>query len=474
MRVATSTGWLQGAASNGVIRFRGVPYSTARRFSAPEPTPAWNGVLDATRHGPQCPQLLGPLEQMLGGSSIPQAEDCLTLSVTTPACDERRRPVIVWVHGGAFVTGTGAMPWYHGGALARRGDVVVVSINYRLGVLGFLGRTNAGLADQIAALRWVHDEITAFGGDPDNVTVLGESAGGASVLALLAAPAADGLVHRAWAMSPSIGQFRDATRADQVLLTILSAAGCADQDELLACSVEQLLEAQAVVLADRSAGFDGFSPTHGTDLLPVPVTEAVATNPVPLVLGTTRDEMHLFVLFDPQLASLDEVGLAAQVEERLPGRSQEIVSLYRAHRPGASPTQILSAVLTDQTFRGPAQRVARARADSGVPTWSTWFTWPSSGFGGALGACHGLDIPFAFDNLHQPGVDRFTGVGAERQAVATAHSDALLHFARTGSAPWDPVSAPGTPTLRIDEVTEQVDDPEPELRQLWASPSGLR
>lgn len=467
MIVETSRGPLQGTTSDGVSRFRGVPYATARRFAPPEPVRGWEGTHDATRHGAQCHQLLGPLEQMLGGSSIPMDEHCLTLSVTTPGCDDGRRPVLVWIHGGAFVTGTGAMPWYHGAALCRRGDVVLVSINYRLGVFGFLGRTNAGLADQLAALQWVHDEIAAFGGDPDNVTVFGESAGGASVLALLAAPSARGLVHRAWAMSPSIGQFRDAARADQVTETILTSAGCDDIDVLASCPVEILLQAQATVLADRTAGFDGFSPTSGTELLPDPITDAAAANPMPLVVGTTRDEMNLFVMFDPALAALDEVGLLAQVDDRFPGRAAEVISLYREHRHGASPVQILAAVQTDQTFRAPAQRLAQSRADTNTPTWSTWFTWSSTGMGGALGACHGLDIPFAFDNLHQPGVERFTGPGDDRQAVATAHADAVISFARSGVAPWDRVDAAGTPTLRIDTATEQVDDPEPALRRLW-------
>lgn len=467
MRVETSRGAVRGTTSDGVSRFRGVPYATARRFAPPQPFPDWEGTHDATRHGAQCHQLLGPLEQMLGGSSIPMDEHCLTLSVTTPGCDDARRPVLVWVHGGAFVTGTGAMPWYHGASLCRRGDVVVVSINYRLGVFGFLGRTNAGLADQVAALRWVHDEIAAFGGDADNVTVFGESAGGASVLALLAAPSAQGLVHRAWAMSPSIGQFRDAARADQVTEAILTSARCDGIDDLASCPVETLLQAQATVLADRTAGFDGFSPTSGTDLLPDPVTDAAAANPVPLVVGTTRDEMTLFVMFDPALAALEEIGLAAQVDDRFPGRAAEVISLYREHRPEASASQILAAVQTDQTFRVPAQRLTQARADAGAPTWSTWFTWSSTGLSGALGACHGLDIPFAFDNLHQPGVERFTGPGEDRQAVAAAHADAVVAFARSGVATWDPVDAAGSPTLRIDAVTEQVDDPEPALRHLW-------
>jgi para-nitrobenzyl esterase len=469
MRVATTAGLLEGAASDGVVRFLGVPYACARRFAAPEPHPGWTGVRDATVHGPQCPQVLGLLEQAVGAAAIPQSEECLTLALTTPACDDGGRPVVVWIHGGAFVTGTGAMPWYDGGSLARRGDVVVVSINYRLGVLGFLGRSNVGLADQVAALRWVHDEVAAFGGDPGNVTIVGESAGGASVLALLATDATDGLIHRAWAMSPSIGQFRTAERADELAARVVSAAGVLDVDDLDRCDIETLLRAQSEVLGAPDALFDGFSPTWGTPLLPEPVTVAAARRRIPLVIGTTRDEMHLVVMLDPELDGLDENGVRALVEDRFPGRSDETLEVYRAHRPDASPREIWSAIQTDELFRVPAQRFTAARVAAGTPTWSTWFTWQSTGMGGVLGACHGLDIPFAFDNLDRPQVELFTGPGADRQVVADVHADALLTFVRTGVANWDPVSAPGTPTLRIDVVTEQIDDPEPGVLHLWSS-----
>lgn len=468
MRVATAAGHIEGHADDGVVRFLGVPYATARRFAPPEPHPGWSGSRDATVHGPQCPQVIGLLEQVLGAASLAQSEECLTLSITTPACDDGARPVVVWIHGGAFVTGTGAMPWYDGGSLARRG-VVVVSINYRLGILGFLGRTNLGLADQVAALRWVHDEISAFGGDPGNVTVIGESAGGASVIALLATDATDGLVHRAWAMSPSIGQFRSSERADALAGRVTSAAGVGDVDALVHLDIETLLRVQSHVLQEPDAAFDAFSPTSGTSLLPDPVTVAAARRPIPLVIGTTRDEMHLFVMLDPELEALDPDGLRRLVELRFPGRADDAIEIYRAHRHEATPRQILSAIQTDELFRAPAQQFAESRVAAGAPTWSTWFTWQSTGMGGVLGACHGLDIPFVFDNLHQAQVDLFTGAGADRQRVADAHADALLTFARTGVAAWQQVSAPGAPTLRIDTDTAQVDDPEPEIRHLWSS-----
>lgn len=453
------------AIDPGVAVFKGIRYATAERFAPPERVvPA--GRIDATRYGPQCPQLPGTLERLLGGSSLPTGEDCLVLNVTTPSCDGRRRPVLVWFHGGAFVTGGGAMPWYHGAALARRGDVVVVTCNYRLGALGFTGTSNAGLADQIAALGWVRDHVEAFGGDPSNVTVFGESAGGASVLALLAAPAARDLFTAAFAMSPSITQLRDVERAHEAQRSLTTAAG-ADLDELRHAPIDVLLDAQRQVLADPAGSFTAFAPTPDGTLLPGPVLDAVATDPRPLVIGTTRDEMHLFTAFDERTAALDEDGLHRGVRQRLGDRADDAIQRYRDARPGSGPGQLLSAVQTDQTFRAPADRLARARSAAGVPTWVYWFTWPTPAFQGQLGSCHGLDIPFAFHNLGRPGVEMFTGDGADRVAVADAFSDALLALAHRGEPGWTAFHDQRRATWRLDETSMLLEDPERHLLELW-------
>lgn len=454
--------------NNGVIAAHGIVYAHADRFERPElVTP----VGDARQPGPQCPQVPGPLEAMLGGGDIPMDEDCLSLSVWTPRLDGAR-PVLVWVHGGAFVTGTGAMPWYDGGALASRGDVVVVSVNYRLGALGFIGDRNCGVWDQITALEWVQENISHFGGDPSAVTVFGESAGGSSVVTLLAAPAAHGLFRAAWAMSPSLRQLRSSTRADEVAERMFSLCGATSLDELRHVDLETLLGAQAEVLRDRVAGFDAFAPTAGTDGLPASITAAAAANPVPLVLGTTRDEMLLFAAMDPASSSLDADGVRERVRTIAGNDADDMLAAYRRHRPDATPVQLLSAVTTDQTFRVPAQRLAEQRVAASHSTWSTWFTWPSPAFGG-LGACHGLDIPFAFHNLDRPGVTRFTGDAADRVAVADGHADALLAFARDGRAPWRAHTTDDRPTLRIDVDTREIPEPEPDLRGLWGDgPAG--
>jgi para-nitrobenzyl esterase len=470
----TPYGRVHGIDRDGIAVFKGIRYATASRFARPTPVTGWDGTLDATTYGPHCPQLVGTMERMFGSSRIPNDEDCLYLNVFTPACDDARRPVLVWIHGGAFVTGGSAVPWYEGSALARRGDVVVVTVNYRLGALGFAGDTNAGLADQIAALRWVHEAIASFGGDPDRVTVFGESAGGASVVALSASPATAGLFAQAWAMSPSIPQFRSAERGAESLADLLDAASVRSLDELAERPVDAVLAAQGAVLADVSRSLDAFAPTPDADLLPVgpepgSIAAAAARDPRPLVVGTTRDESHLFTAFDPRLAQLDDAGLHRRYEARFADDAPRAVSAYRRHRSDHTNGQLVSAMQTDETFRVPARRLADARHAAGGDTWMYWFTFPTPVFGGLLGSCHALDIPYAFHNLTRTGVELFTGTGAERAHVADRFADAVLRFAHRGDPGWDTYDPATRRTRRLHVEHDTVADPEPELRELWAA-----
>ncbi|MGH9133080.1 MAG: carboxylesterase/lipase family protein [Ilumatobacteraceae bacterium] len=449
--------------------FKGIPYATASRFAMPVVAPPLGDDFDATTYRARCPQLLGGVERMLGESRLPSSERCHHLNVFTPACDGARRPVLVWIHGGAFVTGTGATPWYHGASLAALGDVVVVTINYRLGVFGFTARDNHGIADQIAALRWVHDAIASFGGDPDNVTIFGESAGGASVVTLLAAPAARDLFHRALAMSPSLTQLRSTDRADAVRHDLLASAGAASLDELATRSTGDLLAAQTAVLADAAGSMTAFAPTSHGELLPGDIVELAALDPRPLVIGSTRDEMHLFGAFDSTKAALDEDGLRKAFERRFAGRAGEAIAAYRAVRPEHTPGQLVSALQTDETFRVPARRLGEARVRNANATWMYWFTWPSPAFGGILGACHAVDVPFVFHNLERPGVQAFTGDGDERVGLAGELAGAVVRFASDGKPGWDPYDLGDRATRRFDVDPEVLLDPEPALRELWAA-----
>ena len=474
----TPSGDLRGVDRGGALRFAGVPFARADRFAPPQPVDPWKGVRDAQEPGPAAPQVITPLEKLLSGEDLPTDEHgCLTLNVWTPACDHERRPVLVWVHGGAFATGTGRSSWYDGTALVRRGDVVVVTFNYRLGALGFShglapGSGNLGLLDQVTALRWVRDHIAAFGGDPTNVTLFGESAGGASVAALLALPESDGLFHRAVAQSPSLTQLRTAERGRQATAELLALLGLSaeDADGLARLDVATLVEHQTRVLTDNLAGITAASPTADGEVLPATLTalrHAAAARRVPLLLGTTRDEMALFSAFDPKHAALDDAALGVIAHRTFGDGADEALSAYRHDRPDASTPQLAVAIATDAAFRLPAIRLAEARAAAGSDTWLYWFTWPTPAFGGVLGACHGIEIPFVFHNLSQPGVEMFLGHGPERHALADAVADTWLAFARHGSCPWPTYEPARRTVLRIDVERELITDPEAATRQAW-------
>lgn len=447
--------------------YKGIPYARADRFGHPVRVTSWRGELGATAYRAQCPQLIGMVERALGASSVPMDEDCLHLNVFTPGSDDRSRPVLVWLHGGAFTTGSGSMPWYDGSALCRRGDVVVVTLNYRLGALGFAGPDNLGTRDQIAALEWVHDQIASFGGDPDNVTIFGESAGGAAVISLFAVPSASGLFARGIAMSPSINQLRSRERALAALDELCRAADVPSLHDAAGLPLERLLEAQAVLLREVGAGFTGFSPCADGELIPDAITDAAARNPAPLVIGTTRDEMALFSTFNPALADLDEPTMQRLFERRFGEATPAVIAAYRTARPQATPQQLVAAMQTDEVFRWPAQQLAGQRLAAGNPTWMYWFTWPTPAFGGVLGSCHAVDIPFAFDNLDRKGVAEFTGTDPERQAVADTFSAAILGFAGTVEPGWPAYDSVQRTTLRIDVQSAVLNDPEPELRRMW-------
>jgi para-nitrobenzyl esterase len=467
--VRAPCGPVAGTRHGGTEVFLGVPYATARRFAPPTPLEPWDRPFDATRHRAQSPQIAGALERLLGDPDVPTAEACHHLEIYTPACDHGRRPVLVWIHGGAFVTGGASMPWYHGASLCELGDVVVVTINYRLGALGFTADTNLGLRDQVAALEWVAANIAAFGGDPSNVTVFGESAGGASVVALLAVPSARDLFVRAWAMSPSLPQLRSRRRAQEATAQLLEAAGVDHLDEFAELELDLLLAAQGTVLADLMGAITAFAPTVDGDFLPAHPLDAAATDPRPLVLGTTRDEMHLFNAFDPANAAIDDTTLHQRFGRVFGRHATEAVRRYRLDRPGSTAGQLVSAMQTDETFRMPARRLAsrRADADADAPTWMYWFTFATPVFGGLLGSCHGLDIPFAFHNLDRPGVPMFTGDDPERIVVADEFAGALLAYARGGDPGWTSYDTGSRATRIVDVHSDTIDDPEPQLRVLW-------
>ncbi len=455
--VETAQGRLRGAHEGGLEVFRGIPYARPPlgplRFAAPEPPEPWSGIRDALAFGPTALQRPGMLTRMLGFSAE-SSEDCLSLNVWTPAADAGRRPVLVWVHGGSFTGGSGSMPVYDGAALAARGDVVVVTLNYRLGALGFIslpgeapGATNRGLLDQLAALRWVRDNAAAFGGDPERVTVFGESAGAMALGALLSAPAARGLFRGAILQSGGADNVFDRADAERVSHLFFEALGTpADaRDALAALPVEKLLEAQDRCVAElwQRERRMAFQPVVDGTLLPRPPLEAVASGDAAhlrLLVGTNLDEQALWAPGDPKLAELDEAALLRRLGRVLPGRdaagreqAERVVAVYREARRGrasVAPRDLWLAIETDRVFRAPAMHLAASQARHQPDTWAYLFTWKSPALDGALGACHALELPFVFGTADRGALATIVGTSSGRERLGAAMQDAWLAFAR--------------------------------------------
>lgn len=454
---------------DGAREFRGIKFASAARFCAPvdlEP----DGSVDATAYGAISHQVPGFLEQALGLDSSSMSEDCLYLNVYVPegAQAGSKLPVLFWIHGGAYTNGAGSLDWYHGANLAARG-CVVVSVNYRLGLLGFLGTTNCGVLDMISALRWTNRHVADFGGNPDNITIFGESAGGSAVTALMAAPEARRYFHKVWAMSPSIGQLRTAGRADVILAEILTAAGCSTTDELADLPVEKILEVQNSLLTRESREFDWFAPTADGNVIDADLLGSAAECPFPYVVGTNRDENRLWAAFQPNADAVTDDQWLEHCRRVFGDGARPAKVVYESLRPGDSPHFLMSAVNSDTAFRARAWSIVDERCRRGNPTWMYWFTWPTPAFGGILGSCHALDIPFAFDNLDAPGGDTFTGSGPERGAIAQRFADELVDFATHGHPSWAMYDTDTRPTLRIDATVELLHDPESEIRQLFTA-----
>ncbi|UCE85129.1 MAG: carboxylesterase/lipase family protein [Deltaproteobacteria bacterium] len=467
MVVGTRNGRLEGTTERGVASFRGIPFARPPvgplRFQPPEPPQAWDGVRSARAFGasaPQSPPVTRLIQQMVGAAPGVQSEDCLTLNVWTPAADGRTRPVMVWIHGGAFVMGSGATRLYSGARLARRGDLVVVSVNYRLGALGFLNlralrpgdgnaSSNLGLRDQIAALEWVRDNIEAFGGDPENVTIFGESAGGMSVATLLGTPRAQGLFQRAIAQSGAAHNVSSTDDAGAVAERFLSRLGVdpGGGAALRDVSVADILHAQrdTSLALGMPSGALPWQPSLDGELLSQPPLEAVGrglARSVPLLVGTNRDEWKLFMLGDPKGRRLDEAGLRRRLERVLPGRdargeplAERAFEAYResgadARRPTASERWV--AFQSDRIFHVPAARLAERQSAHAPDTYAYRFDWTPPFLDGVMGAFHGLEVPFVFGTLRDPMLRAAIGWAPSARRLSQRMQDAWIAFARSG------------------------------------------
>jgi para-nitrobenzyl esterase len=452
--VQTNKGKVEGIFENGLFVFRGIPYAAppvgALRWMPPQPATAWKGVRQSKTFGSIAPQNPRIFAIMPAEEPEPQSEDCLFLNVCTPGLDNKKRPVMVWIHGGAFSIGSGSQARFRNGSLAKRGDVVLVTINYRLGILGFLNLKqitggkipatgNEGLLDQVASLQWVKDNIAAFGGNPDNVTILGESAGGMSVASLMVLPRAQGLFHKAIIESAvgAIGRpLKDSVKIAEVFLKTVGIKAD-DIVKLRSLSVENILAAHDKVALETGQGAAPCIPVADGKIMPLMPLEAFATGKaaaVPTIVGSNLDEQKFFSSMDPNSAKLDQKTLVELLGRNVPARKiAGLVEDYRQARLkrglAVTPFELFSAINTDLMFRQIALHIASSQHSNGVPAFNYLLTWNSPGANGTLGSCHALEVGFVF-GTYDP---MFCGIGPKADKLNQLIQDAWTTFVKKGN-----------------------------------------
>lgn len=477
------SGRVRGQREQRVNVFRGIPYgadTAPRRFQPALPEVAWRGVRDALDYGNAAPQT---------GKEGPGSEDCLYLNVWTPALrDGGKRPIVFYIHGGAYNNGSGSDPLYDGSALCRRGDVVVVTVNHRLNVFGYLylaqlgdarfaDSGNVGQLDLVQALHWVRQHAAEFGGDAGNITVVGQSGGGAKIATLMAMPAARGLFQRAWTMSGQQVTAAGPRAATQRAQIAMQAVGAADAEALRTMPMEAL---QAATRARDPSRVENSSLYVGPVLdgrsLPVhpfwPEAPAQSAG-IPMVIGNTHDETRAFLGNDPANFALTWETLPAKLEKEqyvdlLPS---VVIAEYRRLYPHYTPSEVFFAATTaGRSWRGAVEEL-EARARQGAPTWAYQLDWGSPLDGGKFGAFHTLDIPLVFDTTDRPGSR--TGDSDEATRVAATMSEALIAFARHGDPNhgglprWQTYSLARRETMLFDATPRQADDPRGGERRLY-------
>lgn len=499
LTVRTRDGDVRGHLDGGVYAWKGIPYASAgvaRRFRealAPEP---WDGELDCRDFGPTAPQAKAiqvPMEPGIGAD-----EDCLSVNVWAPRPDGTPRPVMVWIHGGAYCVGSASQRLYDGRRLAELGDLVVVTLNYRLGVLGFLDlssfsggdrhfETNVGLRDQVVALEWVRESIAAFGGDPGNVTLFGESSGAGSVTTLMTSPRAEGLFHRAIAQSSPATSVYGADRAASVAARYLELVGVdeADADRLFELPLEDLISAGDILLGTVSTSVPGtlaMAPVVDGDLVPrypVSAFRKGFAHRIPLIIGTNKDEASLFRLSRSPIMPVTSdavnqmfTAIAADHPNLPAVRVADIISAY----PDWSKTSGALAVSTDAAFRMPCLWIADAHSRHS-PTWVYRFDQATPMLRAArVGATHATELPYVFGTFGAFAPDPTFWLGGRKVAleVSGRMQRRWLAFARYGvpaaldaSKHWAPYREEDRATLLIDKTDTLASDPDRGLREAW-------
>jgi len=469
--VATQSGRLRGVAGDGVVRFRNVPYARAARFAPPMPVSPWRGLRGATRHGPVAPQGPSRLRLAMGDFTRPQDEDCLSLTIATPAADGARRPVpnlpvIVFLHGGAYLSGAGSLDWYDGAPLARAQDVVVVGVNYRLGLLGFLAHPGVAdgrmaLEDISAALDWVAANIAAFGGDPERVTVAGQSAGAHVIMCLLAEADTRPPFRRAVLQSPPatlafMAPEVAADHAARVAATLeVPPAG------LAGLPVAELLRGQTALLRATAKFGDlmpPVCPVSAAHTMPEGFIRAAAAGAgrwgIDLLLGTVREEMHAFYAPDPAMRALAADGLAPLYARFEPGATPRLAG----RRPGAQPWEWAADLVSDHTFHRPTAALASQARAAGAVVFAYRFDWAAPG--NEFRACHCLELPFLLGETQAwRRAPMLRGADASWAGLRSAMQAGWGGFAGGGDPampglPWP--AWDGHAVMRLDRVCEKV------------------
>lgn len=488
MDVTTRQGTFRGAPTSSGWTFRGIPYAAApvgdARFDAPRPPEPHEGVADATAYGPTVstpPQRSAVMDALLPDPRRP-GENGLNLNIWTPDTGGRA-PVLVYIHGGGFATGTGSTPAFDGTAFARDG-VVTVTINYRLAVEGW-GHfpdavPNRGLLDMVAALEWVQAEIAAFGGDPSRVTICGESAGAMAVCTLLAVPRASGLFRRAISQSGTAFHVHPAERARLVASELAAELGTEPTAEAVArVPAEQLHAATNAVIGRLTAGQDPrfaeftrlvFQPVVDGDVLPRHPYEAIAdgaSSDVDLLIGANADEYGLFVAPTGMWDKLTDEAVLATTARICAGYAEPeaLVARYRAQLPGAGPAELFTAIQSDWFCVAPTERLLAARPAA----YAFQFAWRPPTYDGHVGACHTLEIPFVFESLDDPWGIELRGPDAPRELARETHA-AWVSFVRDGDPGW-PAYGEQRSVRRLDLASAQVSDPWAAAREAWSGAS---
>ena len=505
--IETSSGKINGTTVEGIAAFKAVPYAAppagAHRFLPPHAPEPWSGVREATATAGRAPQAglragtRPELETFSGApDTSPDSEDCLTLHVWTPATDGGKRPVMVWLHGGAFAYGSANAERLRGSRLAKRGDVVVVSVNHRLNIFGHLDLSevggpayaqsgNAGVLDMIAALRWVRTNIARFGGDPANVTICGESGGGGKVSTLLATPSAVGLFHKAIIQSGAAVRLRTKERASRLTACVMKELGVITVEQLQTVPASMLLA--AIKPAERALGapdhrlFDRypFGPVVDGDVLlrnrSIPRRLSFARD-IPLVIGDMKDETPSFLAPDDLVwnRTLTEGQMIDRIHARsLGAHTDRVVETYRRLYPGASswPTLPISTT-TDCNFRIRSLTLAQRRAaNATAPVWMYSFEWETPVLDGKMKAPHAMDVPFVFDTID---LTNATGGGETPRQLAATMSGRWATFARDSipGPDWPAYTVPERATMMFDATCRVERDPRGETRALWQDITG--